>query len=60
MERVFKGMKQSRRLERHCFRGLRKVTLHAMMSVLMFQATALVKARAGDLDGMCWMVPKVA
>ena len=29
IERVFKGMKESRRLERHCVRGLEKVGLHA-------------------------------
>ena len=30
IERVFKSMKESRRLERHCVRGLRQITLHAM------------------------------
>ena len=60
IERVFKSMKESRRLERHCIRGLRQITLHAMMSALAFQATALVKLRAGQADMMRWMVRKVA
>ena len=60
IERIFKSMKESRRLERHCVRGLRQITLHAMMSALAFQATALVKLRTGQTDMMRWMVRKVA
>ena len=60
IERVFKGMKESRRLERHFVRGLRMITLHAMMSALGFQATALAKVRAGDAEHMRWMVEPVA
>ena len=60
IERVFKSMKESRRLERHCVRGLRQITLHAMMSALAFQATALMKLRTGQADMMRWMVKKVA
>ena len=60
IERVFKSMKESRRLERHCVRGLRQITLHAMMSALAFPANALVKLRTGQADMMRWMVRKVA
>ena len=60
IERVFKSMKESRRLERHCVRGLRQITLHSMMSALAFQATALVRLQAGEADMMRWMVRKVA
>ena len=60
IERVFKSMKESRRLERHCIRGLRQVTLHAVMSALAFQATVLVRLRAGETDLMRWTVRKVA
>ena len=60
IERVFKSMKESRRLERHCIRGLRHVTLHAAMSALAFQATVLVRLWAGETDLMRWMVRKVA
>ena len=60
IERVFKSLKESRRLESHCVRGLRQITLHAMMSVLAFQATALVRVLAGALGDMRWMVRRVA
>ena len=53
-------MKESRRLERHCIRGLRQITLHAVMSALAFQATVLVRLRAGETEWMRWMVRKVA
>ena len=60
IERVFKSMKESRRLERHCVRGLRQITLHAIMSALAFQATVLVRLLTGEADMMRWMVRKVA
>ena len=60
IERVFKGMKESRRLERHCVRGLRQIGLHALMSTLAFQATALVWILAGQSEWMRWQVRKVA
>ena len=41
-------------------RGLRKISLHATMSVLAFQATALVHVLAGEVEDMRWMVRKVA
>ena len=53
-------MKESRRLERHCVRGLRQIRLHATMSVLAFQATSLVRLQAGEANHMRWMVRKVA
>ena len=59
VERVYKSMKESRRLERHFVRGLRKVSLHAAMSVLAFAATVLVQTLAGDVDQL-WMVRRVA
>ena len=60
IERVFKSMKESRRLERHNARGLHRVTLHCLMSALTFQATALVKLQRGEGDYMRWMVRRVA
>ena len=60
VERVFKSLKQSRRLERHCVRGLRQVTLHCLMAVLTYQATALATLRRGDVGGVRWMVARVA
>ena len=60
VERVFKTLKESRRLERHCVRGLRQITLHALISVLTYQATMLVRLQAGEAESMCWMVRRVA
>ena len=60
VERTFKSLKESRRLNRHCVRGLKKVTLHASMSVLSYQATALAWMGLGQEDRVRWMVPKVA
>ena len=60
IERVFKSLKESRRLERHCIRGLRQVTLHALMSVLTFQATVLARLLDGVTDEMRWMVRRIA
>ena len=59
VERIFKSMKESRRLERHFVRGLRKVSLHAAMSALGFTVTFLVKLLAGE-DRPRWMVQRVA
>ena len=59
VERIFKSMKESRRLERHCLRGLRKISLHAAMSVLGFAVTYLVNLLAKE-PAPGWMVRKVA
>ncbi len=60
VERLFKSLKESRRLNSHCVRGLRMVTLHCLMSVLVFQATALVHVLAGERESMRWMCRRVA
>ena len=60
IERVFKSMKESRRLERHSIRGTRQVTLHALMSALTYSATVLARLQAGEANDMRWMVRKVA
>ena len=59
VERTFKSLKQSRRLERHCVRGLRMVTLHCLTSVLSYAATVLVTAQSGRWSRIRWMVAKV-
>ena len=59
IEQTFKSLKQSRRLDRHCVRGLRQITLHSLMSVLAYQATALVRIMAGEAGWMRWMVRKI-
>ena len=60
IERVFRSLKHSRGLEGHCMRGIRKITLHATMSVLTFQATALARLKAGDVARMRQMAVTVA
>ena len=59
VERVFRSMKEFRRLERHYLRGLKKISLHAAMSVLSYTATVLVQTRARSADTN-WMVQRVA
>ena len=49
-ERVFSRLKQTRRLEEHCFRGFHKVNTHATLSVLTMQALALAKAKDGKVN----------
>lgn len=60
VERLFKSLKQSRRLASHCSRGQTKIALHAAMSILAFQATALYWIRTGRAVLLRWMVPPVA
>lgn len=59
VERVFKSMKEFRRLERHYVRGLAKISLHASMSVLAYTATVLVQTQAQS-EIPRWMVERVA
>ena len=60
VERMFKSLKESRRLMAHAVRGLKHINLHATMSALTMQATALVRIQAGQKDMMRWQVRKVA
>ena len=59
IERVFKSMKQSLRLESHYHRSLKKISLHCILSMLVFQVSALVAALAGELDRLCWMTREI-
>ena len=59
IEQLFKTWKESRRLERHYVRGLKQIRLHSLMSMLAFQATALVKVQSGEQASMRWMVRRV-
>lgn len=49
IERCFSRLKETRRLNNHYFRGLKKIALHSTMAVLVMQALALAKAQAGQL-----------
>ena len=59
-ERVFKSAKESRRLDRHCVRGMVKVALHSALSLLSVQMTAAFNLTFDRPDRLRWMVPKVA
>jgi len=50
IERVNSKLKEHRRLNSHCHRGLAKVRLHCLMSVLSLLITALAEANADNLD----------
>ena len=60
IERIFRSLKHSRGLQGHCVMGMRKIKLLATLSVLTFQATALVRLHAGDADRMRQMGVQVA
>ena len=60
VERVFSRLKETRRLERHCPRGLAMVSLHAMVSALVLQADALAKVQANRLGEVRVCTGKVA
>ena len=60
VERVFKSLKQSRRLGEPYLMGLPKVTLHCLMSTLAYSASALARLKAGDVADMRWQVRRVA
>ena len=60
IERVYSRLKQTRRLEDHCFRGFDSINIHATLSVLVLQSVALMKAREGLNDELRVCVRKVA
>lgn len=50
--RLFSALQDSRSLETHHVRGLRRITLHILMAFLTCQAQVLVNLPAGDKKGM--------
>jgi hypothetical protein len=50
VERINSKLKEHRRLNSHCHRGLAKVRLHCLMSVLSLAITALVEANTNNID----------
>ena len=60
VERSFKSMKQSRSLEHHTVRRLRRIHIHILMSVFTTQITVLVNLENRAREEMMWMVPRVA
>ncbi|MCH7594736.1 MAG: transposase [Chloroflexi bacterium] len=53
IERLFGRAKETRRLERHCYRGIEKVELHCLLSVLTLQAKAVVQLEADESLRQC-------
>ena len=49
IERLFGSMKRTRLLDKHQYRGQRKIEAHVLLSVLTYLATMLVRVRAGDM-----------
>ncbi len=60
VERVNSRLKETRRLRKFCFRRIRKVTVHCLMSVLAMQASAVSQARAGNVYELRQCLRKVA
>ena len=59
-ERVFKSVKESRRLERQSAGPAPGHPFTPVMSCLAFQATVLARMQAGETARMRWMVRAVA
>lgn len=60
IERIFRSLKHSRGLEHHSFRGIRKITLQATLSVLTYQATAPARLQSGNPKNLRRMTVKLA
>lgn len=59
IERLFKSLKEGRRLERHYLRGKRLITLHCLFSVLAFQLSALTNLKEGRKADARWQVRRI-
>ncbi len=60
VERVNSKLKEHRRLNTHCHRGLAKVRLHCLMSVLSLTISALAEANANHMDRVRACTRKIA
>lgn len=58
VERVNSRLKETRRLERHCFRGARRIIAHCLLALVVLQAKALSQIEANANARIC--VRKVA
>ena len=59
IERTYRSLKASRNLEGHRYRGMAKVTLHATLSILSYQATMLARVKTGDYGNLRQMRVRV-
>lgn len=53
IERIFGRLKETRKLKRHCYRGIEKVEAHCLLSVLTLQAKAVVQVEAAESLRQC-------
>jgi len=60
IERVYSRLIDHRRLNSHCHRGLQKVRLHCLMSVLSLVMTALAEVNANHTDRIRACTRKIA
>ncbi len=60
VERVNSKLKEHRRLNSHCHRGLTKVRLHCLMSVLSLAITALAEVNANNIERVRACTRKIA
>lgn len=51
-ERVFSRLKETRRLEKHCFREFDMLNIHSTLSVLVMQAVASAKVKTGKTNDL--------
>ena len=52
VERLFGSLKRSRNLEVHFSRNINRMRLHATLSLVAYQATALARAKEDELDNL--------
>ena len=59
IERIFKLMKGSHRLEHHTVSGINHMRVHVSVSLLVFLATILNNLQSGESGSLNQMVPKI-
>lgn len=60
VERSISRLKDKRRLNSHCFRGVKMIDLHCTLAIMTMQAMALAKVKAGELDALRVTARKIA
>ncbi len=60
VERTISRLKDKRRLKHHCFRGVKIVNLHCTLAIIVMQAMALAKVKAGEIDALRESARKIA
>lgn len=59
-ERLFSRLKEHRRLDDHCFRGIDKMTTHCLMAALVISGGAWFKVKARKLKELRNCVREIA